>query len=1212
MNKTTKHEPALHCRRNTPPGSRVVPFIMACMATLLALPVNAAVVWPDNPLQSGASVPPNIMFILDNSGSMALVSMPFDVQDPEYFGTSTGAGQTGLKDNPHDRSYLNNTVYYNPGVLYQPWMKADGKTRLTGGTDVTSVFTSWNLANGNNMSCGGGCTVKGTRDLRDDDEGIIYVPKSGVTSSTDPKDFDRYWIRNNGGTAQLVTGVASRPAATPTLPAGPYTSTGSGYVSGTPTITVPASMMSLRVFTTGGSGLNRIQLELYNTSGTLVCTSNSGTTGETCTVNSPAAGTWTVKLKRDGSGSGANFSNVKIDAETIVATPQTPTGRSQADELKNIATWYSYARTRIKTAKSGASEAFASLGRGYRVGYTPINGRSKDLSSSGTGPIIPVDKDEGRFEDDATTIPKVTNRTDWYKVLQDEVVQSGSTPLRTTLDAVGQYYTRKDKNGPWADGTDAEQLSCRPSFSILTTDGYWNDSTSSKFGMGDEDKDGHSVTLADIAMRYYKTDLRTDLNNDVPPSTADPADWQHMVTFSLSIGLQGTAALAKKYPDPNNPPASNSSDWPDPMDKEDLDRVDDLWHAAVNGHGSFVAAANPTEFAKGLVDALAAVAGRAGSASNVSTNSQSFQTNSAVYQASYIPGLWTGEVQAFRATSGGVQATPLWSVSKLIPAYGSRNILTSSAPVLGGTAFPTTGQKTALARAAGVAPVSGDDNANYILGDPSLEKRNGKTLRDRTDTVLGDIVNSSPAYSTDNNTLFVGANDGMLHAFNGTADGTGGGNELFAYIPAGLNFSGTTGLGALSDPQYVHNWFVDGPVVVSTRVQTPGKNYLIGALGRGGKGLYGLDVTSPSTFSASNVLWDKTGSAAPTDMGQVLGEPLVVKMNDGTTAIIAGNGINSSSGAAALFIINIDNGAVIKELDTGATGANGLSAPRGWDNDGNGTVDYVYAGDMKGNLWKFDLTANTNTSWVIANSGKAMFTATDASNKPQPITAGLGLAKDPTTSKRWVFIGTGKFMETSDVLDMSVQSMYGVIDDDSVVKGRTSSGDGDLQKRTIIEIDGTEKYRGFEAHGTLDPSKKGWYIDLLTPPTPTAEGERITNRPIVSGTVLITASMIPPTDDATCDAGGRGYLNALDAFTGTSTNEPYFDANGDGDFTNDTIGDPAVPIGSVDLGVGMPTLPTLIENLLVVGGSKATMGQIKVNPQGANPRRISWREILRD
>jgi len=410
MNANANHKPA-HRRHNAPPSGRILPFIAACLATLLALPVNAAVVWPDNPLQSGASVPPNIMFILDNSGSMALVSMPFDVQDPVYVGTSTGASQTGLKDNPHDRSYLNNTIYYDPRVNYQPWMTADGKTRLTGGTDVSSVFLDWNLAD----------TSRGTRDLRDNSESIFYVPKAGVTSSTNPSDFDRYWIRNNGGTAQVVTtAVASRPAATPALPAGPYTSTNSGYVA-TISITVPAGATSLRVFTTGGSNLNRIQLELYNTLGVLVCTSNSGSAGETCTITSPlpAAGTWTAKLKRDGSGSGANFSNVKVDAEVIAPKLQTPTGRTQADELKNIATWYSYARTRIKTAKSGASEAFASLGRGYRVGYTPINGRSSDLSSTGTGPIIPVDKDEGRFEDDSSTLYQSVllvegSREEWF------------------------------------------------------------------------------------------------------------------------------------------------------------------------------------------------------------------------------------------------------------------------------------------------------------------------------------------------------------------------------------------------------------------------------------------------------------------------------------------------------------------------------------------------------------------------------------------------------------------------------------------------------------------------------------------------------------------------------------------------------------------------------------------------------------------------------
>jgi type IV pilus assembly protein PilY1 len=813
--------------------------------------------------------------------------------------------------------------------------------------------------------------------------------------------------------------------------------------------------------------------------------------------------------------------------------------------------------------------------------------------------------------------------------------------LKGALQRAGRYYQSKGNSDPWqGPGTGSDRISCRQSFTILTTDGYWNDDSGYDGKVDDaddtdgsvitakdgkttgqykavppySDKNGHKSsvasfdTLADIANYYWKQDLNS-LDNDVPSSDADPAFWQHMTTFSLAIGQSGTLD-----PDTDLVSIKNGSKyWPAPSaDKPST--IDDLWHAAVNGHGNFVAASNPTKFAQALVDALATVAARTGSASNVTANSTSFQSDTAVYQASYVSGKWTGELASYAVSSAGVAATPTWQASKKIPAYPNRTIVTwdttLNAGLGGGASFPTSAQTSGLARTIGLAPVTAADNANYLKGEQKNEKQKDGLLRDRIQTVLGDIADSSPLFikenATNKQTIFVGANDGMLHAFEAST-----GAELFAYIPAGLDLAN---LASLSDPQYVHKWFVDGPIVVSTQAQTTGANYLVGALGRGGKGLFGLDVTDPTAFTAAKVKWDKTGSKAPADMGQVLGEPLIVKFNDGTTGLIVSNGLNSSTGTAALFIMDIATGTVVREIDTTVTGGNGLSAPRGWDNDGNGTVDYVYAGDLKGNLWKFDLTASVNTGWTIANGGKAMFTAKDATNKAQPITTGLGLARDPATGKRWIFIGTGSFMSTGDVTDMSVQSMYGIIDDDTIVKGRTSAGDGDLQKREIVLIDGTEKYRGFEPHGTLDPAKKGWYIDLLTPPSPgTAEGERIVNRPLIRGTVLITASMIPPTGE-TCEAGGRGYINAIDAFTGTSTNEPYFDTNGNGDFTDDTIGSGSseVPIGSVDLGVGMPTLPTIIDNLLVVGGSTGAMGQIKVNPQGAGARRISWREILRD
>ncbi len=442
----------------------------------------------------------------------------------------------------------------------------------------------------------------------------------------------------------------------------------------------------------------------------------------------------------------------------------------------------------------------------------------------------------------------------------------------------------------------------------------------------------------------------------------------------------------------------------------------------------------------------------------------------------------------------------------------------------------------------------------------------------------------------------MGANDGMLHAFNALT-----GAERFAYVPGGINYSD---LASLSDPQYSHKYFVDGPVVVSTKKQTPSKNYLVGALGRGGKGVFGLDVTTPTNFRTNDVLWERSSD---TDMGQVLGEPLVVTLNNGTKAVLVSNGVNSSSKTAALFILNITTGAVIKEIKTNvgdASNENGLFAPRGWDNDGNGTVDEVYAGDLRGNLWKFDLNGATASSWGLALGGSPLF----QTKSGQPITAGLGLARDPITGKRWIFVGTGSFLTAADVTNNTVQSMYGIIDDGTSTAVQIS----DLTKRNIVvatTLSG-KLVRGFEGNSTLDNTKKGWYIDLDNP----TAGERIVSNPRVKGSVLLTASIIPPTTN-TCDAGGTGYINALDAFSGTSLSSPFFDVNGDGKVDdNDKVsanGEP-VPVGSIDLGVGMPTLPTVIDKLLVVGGSKGSLGSALVNPQGGSNQRTSWHEILRD
>ncbi len=1176
---------------------RVLPSLVAFVATMLALPIQA-VTFPGVPLQSGASFPPpNIMFILDDSGSMAWDFMPGGFGPSEV--PTTAPLNIGL------RTPSRNTLYYNPATTYRPWLQSDG-TRLTGGTSFNAAFADDNLP-------------QTPVDLDTLNETFYVLKSGGVAGNT--ADYTRYRFLAAGTVEQAQYSAGT---TTSLLSQSGLTKTGGTWTYFGPYVTTGATNRFV-VTTSGGTGDGDLYVRrgANPTGSSYDCASTGNTTAETCDIPDPVAGSYYV-----GYYAYSNIANVTINVQsasgywTTSVALATPTGRTAAAERTNFATWYSYDRTRIKMAKAGASEAFGQLGSNLRVGFDTIWNRNRFP--------IPVGTSNGLFTS--------TNRDTWYSRLQAASASNG-TPLKGALQRNGEYFTDVSASGPWGPETGSSQISCRQNFSILTTDGYWNSDSGYTAPVGDEDGTaGPTITgpnaagptgatftynvtrpyadnfpttpatqpdtLADVAMHYWKRDLVPSLTNNVPTSVADPAFWQHMVTFSVSIGEQGTLNPATDLPSIINATAN----WPDPTPTENTTRIDDLWHAAVNGRGTFVAAKNPQLFAQGLVNALTTVASRLGSSSNVTANSTSFSSTTRVYQASYVTGQWTGELAAYDASAAGVAAIPAWKASTLIPPTASRKIFIWNATT--GAAFPsalTAAQATALTRVGGTAPVTGALNAAYIAGDTTGEKRNNGTLRDRASR-LGDIAYSSPMYVKDSETIFVGANDGMLHAFAAvdrpSPSTIKGGTELFAYIPGGINLAD---LSTLSDPQYTHKYFVDGPIAVSTLKQTPGKNYLVGALGRGGKGVFGLDVTTPGSFGAGNALWEQNSGV---DMGQVLGEPLIVTLNNGQKGVLVSNGLNSTSRTAALFILNLATGAVIKELNTNVGNAgneNGLFAPRGWDEDGDGVVDDVYAGDFKGNVWKFDLRGTTTGSWNVAFGGSPMFTTKSG----QPITTGLGIARDLSTLKRWIFVGTGSFLQATDATNTTVQSMYGIIDNGT----NTAVGLSDLVKRNIL-VTGTDSatsraIRGFEANAPLTAGTLGWYIDL-DQPTP---GERIVSNPRVRGTMLLTASIIPPSSTDICDVGGTGYINALDAFTGTSLRQPFFDSNGSGKVTGAdviTSGSTTVPVGSLDLGVGMPTLPTVISKLLVVGGSKGTLGSVVVNPQDGSNQRISWHEILRD
>lgn len=1224
----------------------------AFLATILSLPAAAGIDIPSDPLTTGARVPPNVLFILDDSGSMAFEAMP--------------ASSIGGSSDWKNRSHAHNAVYYNPSKTYQPWIAANGEP-VSGGTSYTAAYGSFNLVGGTTINLGNSnsCRTYNRNNNASDDDlwngtevcgGVqtYYVPRNALGDLNDRANFYRYEI-TAGGADVVRAEWGTKRTTNAVLIGGQATYSGTlndETVVTTMTANVPAgSRLDIRFENTSSNNNTRtLNYAAYAPNGAQVCDDTlTRRSNRTCAISDTAAGQYRIVLSRT---SGSTTTSYQVTAQLttdrscdgttngdgwINCTPNTtPTGRSVEAEKQNFATWFSYHRTRMKAAKAGASAAFSELGTNVRVGFRTIWQRNG--TNSGNWPRqsvpIPVQYNNGLFDDVTIGGTTYDNRTKWYSRLHNAIGSSG-TPLHGALHQAGIYFSSDSADGPYGPQTGANQLACRQNFSILTTDGYWNDWSNYPSGsrVGNSDGDpgadidepstgasykytpgppysdshgGSNGTLADVAMHYWKRDLRSGMRNIVPTTAANPAFWQHMVTFGLSIGLTGSTGMGSVRDVPQN-----YSSWPDPMATENATRIDDLLHAAVNSRGAFVGASDPDEFTEGLKAALAAIVERTGSFSNVASNSTAIDTGTRVFQANYISSIWTGELRSQPVSltggvasvdcSGSSQPAVGWCASKGIPSVGSRKIFTTNGhndghpvtPVItAGTsarAFPssaTTAQLASITRTGAINyPVTGDRNAAYVAGDRSRELSRGGTLRNRNH-VLGDIVGSSPAFVQDTNTVYVGANDGMLHAIDAA-----NGDELFAFIPGIINWQA---LGTLSRPDYAHRYFVDGPVVVSSRQQTPGRNLLVGSLGKGGKGLFSLDVSNPSAFGTADFKWERAETPG-NNMGLIQGRPIIGRVGT-TDAVVVSNGVNSARDRAVLLILNLETGNVIREIDTGVGSMalpNGLAEPTGVYGQDGKTLAYVYAGDLQGNVWKFDLTGASST-W----SARKILTATDSTGKAQPISGGVTVATHPTTNKRWVFAGTGRYYTTGDVGDTSVQGMYGVIEH-TVPLTRD-----DLTQRTLSVTTATSNgypVRSFAANSPLPVGSFGWFIDLP------AAGERIVQAPQVVSTFMITASMIPSGD--ACESDGSGYINALDAFTGTSAGGSYFDLDRDGDTNDERIGQ--LPVGSVNLGVGMPTLPSLLRGMLVVGGSS---GSGLGSPLTLAPRwdRASWREIRRD
>ncbi len=1133
-------------------SSRIAATLALLMLGASGVAAGALIDLSPTPLASSSSnlVKPNVSFVLDTSGSMAWSHAPDESQP---FAQNVGY-----------KSSHCNSIYYDPTILYPAPRNADG-TQF-----ANSSFTgAW--INGFNTGAG---TVNLSTSF------YAYDNTSSYGAGTDTAQPAYYYLYKgaqvgNGANYQNTSSnfyLECNLNDTP-LPQSTITLSGSGSTS-----VSGITVNGVQIMSGASASSSNTSTEAANVAAKITLNGFSATSsGATITITGPnSAATFTPVVTKSG---GLVFTPVAFNPFVRVNVSAT-SGPGGTDERQNFANWFSYYRIRIILMKSGASRAFVGIGSSYRVGFMTIY---TTPSSSITDPgYLAIN--------DYTT----TQKTNWFGKLFAQT-PGGGTPLKQALSQAARNIAGKV-------GPDPQQYSCQQNFIILTTDGYWNSGTPNGVkldgatAVGNQDNNstatpppmydgglvGSTNTLADVAAYYYNTDLRPSsgacntgvagadvCQDNVPVSGLDNAPWQHITLFTLGLGTNGqlnynTAYLTGGSAD-YNAVVGGSKNWPTPVGDQ-LTTIDDLWHAAVNGHGQYFSAKNPDLLVSGLQTALAGVSAReAAGAAAATSNLEPVAGDNFAFVANYRTEKWDGDVQAriIDVTTGAISTTSTWSAQAQLDTMvtatsDSRTIFT----FLGGaktsfvpanftpaqkTAWFTPGNAPSLSQFSGwaagqIAAATADTLINYLRGQNGFEERgsnpsNSQLYRAR-EHVLGDIINGKPVYVkvppftyTENNyptfkagllsragAVYVASNDGMLHALDAAT-----GNENWAYIPSFV----LPNLKALAGDNYptAHQYFVDGsPVVSDIWTGSVWKTILVAGLNGGGKGYYALDITDPAN---PTVMWEYS----ETNLGFTYGNPLITKLMDGTWVVMFTSGYNGADGVGRLYVVNAATGVLRFTVSTGvgtAASPSGLGAISGWADNGlsDNTTLRIYGGDMLGNLWRFDVND------IIPPSGNeatklAFF---QVGTYQQPITAApeLGLVNN----KPVVFIGTGRYLGASDLTDLNQQSFYAIRDD------LTGTGIGNartettcpLVLQTISVINANS--RSASSNPVDFSTKCGWYVDFN--PANSTPGERVNLSATLQLGVLAVGTNIP--EQSVCTVGGSSFLYFFDFATGGPVN----------------------------------------------------------------------------
>jgi type IV pilus assembly protein PilY1 len=984
-----------------------------------------------------------------------------------------------------------------------------------------------------------------------------------------------------------------------------------------------------------------------------------------------------------------------------------PPNCTYAEEIQNYARWYTYFRTRLNTMKTAGGRAFQSFIHNpaasptqpakLRVGFITINPRFNGSASSTTNV-------QGirylRVQDFAGGVAG-SHAANWYSKFYaiggSTANLVGQTPLRDALSTVGWIFSGKLGSdltaGLNTTNDDPVQVSCQRNFAILTTDGYWNGGGGrmlNNSAMTNQDNvdgggnlpgysqpassrpqgtyDGNLLsttdagtsaggrnTLADVALYYYKNDLRggttphtgpalnsagVDVsNNNVPtkPGNKNFVTHQHMVTFSIGM-VDGLMRFQPDYETSGTGDFASIKDgtsgaclwtggqcnWPSPQ-ANSASALDDLWHAAVNGRGQYYSARDAASLVTGLESALNALNIQVAAAAASSTSSPNItQTDRLIFSTTYETDTWSGRIvaQNINITTGEVEPTILWQadtqlLTKVTAASDTRVIKTFcfNTPTVGScgsslknftwdqlhaterayftnkcSSLPTNmSQCNLITGGATQADVNdGAKMVGYLRGWTGLELNADLSVgsfRDRkfvepgsgtvSQTILGDTINAKPAfvrnplfsygdavtptYTTFKTAnalrsprLYVGANDGYLHAFHGDT-----GEEMFAYLPRFL----MSGLWVLADSGYKnrHTYFADGSpetADVYDSVSSSWRTILVAGVNSGGRGYYALDVTDPD---APKGLWEFCADStvctrSHANLGLTYGNPVIGKRaSDGRWVVVLTSGLNNvgtGDGGGYFYVLDALDGTILDTIPTAIAGVNvgtvttpsGLAKIAGFfDNAAtDATFRYVYGGDQLGNIWRLDVRTTPPT---LLHMG----TLKDSAGKVQPITTKPLLTK--ISGQRILYYGTGRYLGAKDLSDPAThvppdlttawqQSLYALKDKDIDYGANVRTG-ATLVTQSLSNV--TAQDRTTTENPVDWNTKDGWVMDFN--PGNSSPGERVNIDPeLILGTLLVTTNVpIQSTGGASCSIGGDSWQYQLDfrsgSFLSTSTNQ---------------------------------------------------------------------------